>query len=122
MQASAKHAIMATENMMSRVRCKAIIIIRYVLRISVFCPPLLTPFQGTTNVYGQHKDSPIVVGNLKSGYRYTVMVCRVNGDAQGPDWSVKDVCAFQFCHIGSGATMVIMTPLNIVAWVICMDA
>ena len=83
---------------------------------------LLTPFQGTTNVYGQHKDSPIVVGNLKSGYRYTVMVCRVNGNAQGPDWSVKDVCALEFCHIGSGATMVIITPLNIVAWTKCTDA
>ena len=75
--------------------------------------PMLTPFQGTTNVYGQHKDSPIVVGNLKSGYQYTVMVCRVNGNAQSPDWSVKNVCAIQFCKIGSGATVVIMAHLNI---------
>ena len=50
------------------------------------------------------------------------MVCRVNGNAQGPDWSVKDVCALQFCHIGSGATMVIMTLLNIVARTKYMDA
>ena len=66
---------------------------------------LPNPFQGTTNVYGQHKDSPIVVDNLKSGYHYTVMVCRVSGNAQSPDWWVKDVCAIQYCKIGSGATV-----------------
>ena len=71
---------------------------------------LPNPFQGTINVYGQHKKSPIVVGNLKSGYQYTVMVCRVSGNAQSPDWSVKDVCAIQYCKIGSGATVVMMRP------------
>ena len=80
---------------------------------SLYFVPYANSILGYTNVYGQHKDSPIVVGNLKAGYQYTVMVCRVNGNAQSPDWSVKNVCAIQFCKIGSGATVVIMTHLNI---------